>query len=232
VVVFVLWDDHIYDAWVKKADELKFTQFDPESVKIENPSIDHDEKSNRNNNEPKSPTTFNPPVRDHSTPNETEKTSEDTSQHLIATLPSVPNELSDTQQTENMDQSDNPVDVNDNLHTQKTYVSRIFFLRLLKYSKIISFLLVIVIFVCNFSVEMANVNLEDQKSITPGNSEQQLAQEETNKSDSEKTTTDDHRQQPKDQEGIEKTDGERATTDAVQDEHPHATTTDSPIDQN
>ena len=24
VVVFVLWDNHIYDAWVKKAEELNF----------------------------------------------------------------------------------------------------------------------------------------------------------------------------------------------------------------
>jgi hypothetical protein len=128
VVVFVLWDDHIYDAWVKKADELQFTQFDPESAKIENPSepsIDHDKKSNRNNNEPKSSTTFDPHVRDHSTPNETEKTSEDTSQNLMETPPPVPNELSDTQRTEYMDQNDDPVDVHDNLHTQKTYVSKI-----------------------------------------------------------------------------------------------------------
>jgi hypothetical protein len=71
---------------------------------------------------------------------------------------------------------------------------------------------------------MANVNLEEQKSITTGNSEQQLSQEETNKSDSETITTDDHLKEPTDEVEIEK-------TDAVQDKHPHETTTDSPIDQ-
>lgn len=143
MVVFVLWDDHIYDAWVAKANELKFTQFDPESTTLENlfkPSIDNDEKqttknSNANDNEQRSPTTFNPHVHDYSTSNKTETTSEDTPQHLLERLPSVPHEPYDTQRTEDMDQSDNLVDVKPHLHTQATYVLRIsiFYLRLLKY---------------------------------------------------------------------------------------------------
>jgi len=132
VVVFVLWDDHIYDAWVQKAEELKFTVFDPESTTTPNSS-----KSSMNDGQGESvpdPTVNNdlqgsstrltPSTGDLSTKSETEKTPEVEIEKLISRIPSVPHVLSDTQKTENMEQDDSLTDTNHQLTSQNTYVSR------------------------------------------------------------------------------------------------------------
>lgn len=68
---------------------------------------------------------------------------------------------------------------------------------------------------------MKNVHLEEQKPAINDNSEQKLAEEETNNS-----------KQSIIQKDIEKNDGEKAPTKTDQDEHHHATTQHHPIDQN
>jgi hypothetical protein len=133
VVVFVLWDDHIYDAWIKKAEELKLIPFDPASPTItaqtsksstddnpkkivENPTVKKDEQE--------SPTSFNPNVIDLSTQNEKDKERpEDDVDKSLLRLPSVPNTSSDTQEMESVEEDDKSTDKNPQLTTQKTYVS-------------------------------------------------------------------------------------------------------------
>jgi hypothetical protein len=60
-------------------------------------------------------------VRDYSTSDETPKTPDVETKRLINSLPSVPDESSDTQRTEPMDEDDNPT--NDK-HRSDTYVIR------------------------------------------------------------------------------------------------------------
>ncbi|CAF3932254.1 unnamed protein product, partial [Rotaria sordida] len=125
VVVFVLWDDDIYDAWVRKAEELEFTSFDIENIKTKNPltsSNDNDQietkkNLNKNDDQPRSPTTFNPPVRDFSTH---DKTPEDNTKSLLDRLPSVPSDTSDTQKTADMEEDDNSSNEKHPLHNQQT----------------------------------------------------------------------------------------------------------------
>ncbi|CAF4352535.1 unnamed protein product, partial [Adineta steineri] len=133
VVVFVLWDDHIYDAWIRKAEELEFTPFDPESAAIKNstePSTNNEEKSqtgeqsNQENDKQESQTTVNPHLRDDSTSNETENTPEESNQNLVTSVPSVSDEPSDSQRTEILESDDNPMDVDQNLPTHTSMISK------------------------------------------------------------------------------------------------------------
>jgi hypothetical protein len=129
VVVFVLWDDHIYDAWVKKAEELKFILFNSEpstTTNVSKPSIDENQTETINsptttNDEEQSQTTCNLAVRDFSTQNVTPKTPDEEIHRLLKTLPSVPDDSSDTQKTEYMDENDNSTTDN---HRSNTYVTR------------------------------------------------------------------------------------------------------------
>ncbi|CAF3514031.1 unnamed protein product [Rotaria sordida] len=151
VVVFVLWDDDIYDAWVRKAEELEFTSFDIENIKTKNPltsSNDNDQietkkNLNKNDDQPRSPTTFNPPVRDFSTH---DKTPEDNTKSLLDRLPSVPSDTSDTQKTADMEEDDNSSNEKHPLHNQQTQ-------------------------------DMASVTQEEEKSTTKDHSEQKSVEE-------------------------------------------------------
>ncbi|CAF3920797.1 unnamed protein product [Rotaria sp. Silwood2] len=158
VVVFVLWDNDIYDTWVQKAQELKFAPFDIENIPIENsltPSNDNDQTETKknlsaNDNQPQTPTTFNPKVIDHSTKDETEKTSEKDIKSLLDKLPSVPTDMSDTQNTEDMEQDDNSINENRRLHTHQTR-------------------------------DMASMNLKEEKSTRHDDFEQTSVEETSNK---------------------------------------------------
>ncbi|CAF0910349.1 unnamed protein product [Rotaria sordida] len=151
VVVFVLWDDDIYDAWVRKAEELEFTSFDIENIKTKNPltsSNDNDQietkkNLNKNDDQPRSPTTFNPPVRDFSTH---DKTPEDNTKSLLDRLPSVPSDTSDTQKTADMEEDDNSSNEKHPLHNQQTQ-------------------------------DMTSVTQEEEKSTTKDHSEQKSVEE-------------------------------------------------------
>ncbi|CAF3363980.1 unnamed protein product [Rotaria socialis] len=113
VIVFVLWDDHIYDAWVDKAKELKFTLFDIINPMPESSSLP-------SNDQPKSPTTFNPKVIDASTEDEVAIASKDDIEADLKRLPSVPNDLPDTQPADSMELDDNGTKDNSLLHTQQS----------------------------------------------------------------------------------------------------------------
>jgi hypothetical protein len=133
VVVFVLWDNHIYDAWVQKAEELKFTVFDFESSTPSNPSTsltdDNQAKTIQSptvTDDQQEPSPKFTSLTSHlSTQSETEKTSEDNFGNLTDRLPSVPSDSFDTQNTENMEHKDTSIDSNQQLTTQNTYVLRI-----------------------------------------------------------------------------------------------------------
>ncbi|CAF1248664.1 unnamed protein product [Adineta steineri] len=198
VVVFVLWDDHIYDAWIKKAEELEFTPFDPESAAIKNctePSTNNEEKSqtseqsNQENDKQESQTTFNPHLKDDSTSNETGNTPEESNQNLVTSVPSVSDEPSDSQRTEILESDDNPMDVDQNLPTQTT-------------------------------VRMDSVDTRQHNNLTTNNvSEQQSSQDETTKSDNENVTIDDKSHKSIVQKETEKTDAQSAKTETTHDEH-------------
>ncbi|CAF2042509.1 unnamed protein product [Rotaria magnacalcarata] len=113
VIVFVLWDDHIYDAWVDKAEELKFPLFNIEKLMPESSLLS-------SNDQPKSPTTFNPKVIDASTENEVAITTKDDIEAELKRLPSVPNDLPDTQPAESMELDDSLTKDNHSLHTQQS----------------------------------------------------------------------------------------------------------------
>ncbi|UJR26533.1 hypothetical protein I4U23_007856 [Adineta vaga] len=129
VVVFVLWDDHIYDAWVKKAEELELTPFDPESSVFTNPTKhvtdDKDEKdttdqSKTSDDESKSTSTFNKNIIDLSTTDRTEEKTQDGKQDISDDPPTTPHELSDSQKTQNLDSNQNSMDVENNQQSQTT----------------------------------------------------------------------------------------------------------------
>lgn len=118
VVVFVLWDDHIYDAWIKQADRLKFTSFDLRLELIEKlfespTNEDQTEASTTENIEPKTPIT---PSSASTIP----KTPDNNLDELASRLPSVPSSLSDTQQTQDMDVNDY---TSSDIHRTNTYVT-------------------------------------------------------------------------------------------------------------
>jgi len=96
VVVFVLWDDHIYDAWKKTAARLKFTPIDPKDLLAE---------------ESPSSTTATATT---STPDA----------ELLNRLPSVPKDEPDTQNIDSQDVEENNGDDSAKplLTTQHTYV--------------------------------------------------------------------------------------------------------------
>jgi hypothetical protein len=67
-------------------------------------------------------TDFNPPVTDLSTHNEKGKKPDGEIENLLIRFPSVPKDTSDTQNTDTMDQDNNPTDSNPRLTSQNTYV--------------------------------------------------------------------------------------------------------------
>ncbi len=105
VVVFVLWDDHIYDAWVKKAQELNFTVYNPECptpIIPCSPSADDNEEkiqpnSITNKDRQESRPGITSQTSNSSVQNETDKVDEDDSANSLLRLPSVPIDTSDTQ---------------------------------------------------------------------------------------------------------------------------------------
>jgi hypothetical protein len=130
-----LWDDHIYDAWVKKAEELRFASVDddsatatPTSPASPNPfkQLNNDEKPKsiekppENNNAQTSDNTYNPVVIDASSPDVTHKTPDPNIEDSLTRLPSVPHEQSDTQQTAEMDENDNTKVDSSQMGGQKT----------------------------------------------------------------------------------------------------------------
>jgi O-acetyl-ADP-ribose deacetylase (regulator of RNase III) len=136
VVVFVLWDDHIYDAWVKKVQELDFTLFDPETPITEKSvkSNDDDQKKITKNPTNKdihgqASAHFGPSVIDLSTPHGKEKKPKDETEDSLRRFPSVPTDTSDTQATDTMDQGNDSMENNSQLNSQRTYVLRSVFFK-------------------------------------------------------------------------------------------------------
>ena len=119
VVVFVLWDDHIYDAWERKAQELKLTPYDP--------NMEYQEKimepSSSKLDEKQSSKKFNPTVTDLSTPDDPIEKADENTKPAIIRLPSVPHGAPDTQDTEDMDHESAPVHDKPLLTTGNRYVS-------------------------------------------------------------------------------------------------------------
>jgi hypothetical protein len=125
VVVFVLWDDHIYDAWVNKAEELGFTSLDDDSATATaNPSkqLINDDKPKSTEKLPEE-NTYNPNVIDASSTVVTHKTLDPDDEDLLARLPSVPHDRSDTQQTVEMDEKNGTTVDNSQSNAQKPYVT-------------------------------------------------------------------------------------------------------------
>ena len=93
MVVFVLWDDHIYDAWVKKAQELKLTPYDPsDAPEVKTSKHDQEQSSKK----------FSPNVTDLSTSDQHKKTDDHPRRSIIRPA-SDPNDSPDTQDAESME---------------------------------------------------------------------------------------------------------------------------------
>lgn len=118
IVVFVLWDDDIYDTWVKIAEKFNFEEFDILNIPPPTASDNNDdqrdalEDSNKKSNQPESPL---------ATSSTTKPPSDEVKEKSIVRLPSAPDSSSDTQQTEDMG-TDSQTDADQRLHTQQTYV--------------------------------------------------------------------------------------------------------------
>ncbi|CAF1017014.1 unnamed protein product [Adineta ricciae] len=117
LVVFVLWDDHIYDAWVKKAEELKFAPFDPvqptsevlpkeePDTKVEKQTTD-ESKANDDDS-----TLKHDKHGDSSTPHTPEIMSKDEVASLVDRLPSIPHDSIDSQETQTVDDDKDAMEV-------------------------------------------------------------------------------------------------------------------------
>lgn len=118
VVVFVLWDDDIYDAWARKAEELKLNSYDPDA-KYPKKTV---EPSNSESDEEQPTKKFNPTVIDVSTPDEQIKKPDEDTDQLISRLPSVPHAAPDTQGTEEMEHENSSTPDKPSLTTGARYV--------------------------------------------------------------------------------------------------------------
>ncbi|CAF3547193.1 unnamed protein product [Rotaria sp. Silwood1] len=205
VIVFVLWDDDIYDAWVRKVEELQFTPFDIEKIETVNllkSSTANDEtqtktKTSSNDDEPQSPTKFNPAVRDFSTQDTKEKTPEDDVTTLLNRLPSVPHDMSDTQQTDLMEQDDNATNEAHPLETQQTQV-------------------------------MTSMNSDQEQTTTNNDSEQKSMEETTGEHHDEQNRTNNDQTQPATiQKDTDNPHAETAKTEAVEGDKHHSSMTDN-----
>jgi hypothetical protein len=129
-VTFALWDDHIYDAWVKKAKELNFKpETDamlPVASLTEKDKPQTKEKSVEKDNQGLSADNVfaNTKLIDPDSPSASATESDPKLQDMVDRLPSVPSDQSDTQQTAEMGGDD--TDKDDKaaaLEQQKTYVT-------------------------------------------------------------------------------------------------------------
>jgi hypothetical protein len=125
VVVFVLWDDHIHDAWVNKAEELGFTSLDDDSATATaNPS-----KQLINDDKPKSTeklleeNTYNPNVIDASSTDVTHQTFDPNDEDLLDRLPSVPHDQTSAQPTVETEEKNSTTVDSSQSNAQKPYVT-------------------------------------------------------------------------------------------------------------
>ena len=131
--MFILWDDHIYDAWVKKAKELKLqpltetkaaaassTEKDKSQTKEKSRERDDHGLSANNQFASTKVVEVDPPDSPAADP-------DPKGQDMVVSLPSVPSAESDTQKTAEMEgDHTNTDDQNDNtaaLDKQKKYVA-------------------------------------------------------------------------------------------------------------
>ena len=130
-MIFVLWDDHIYDAWVKKARELNFSSVEEPWSAVPKNSAASTEKETPRAKEPadgedhglSSENSFRTTkIIELDTPDATETDKNlVVKKEMVARLPSVPGDSSDTQRTVEMEEDDKAG--NAALDSQKTYVA-------------------------------------------------------------------------------------------------------------